>query len=161
MMTLLRPLGGALAVGLILFAGRAHLRYINSMRHAAERRAKAAEESLGDATEKIETLESQMKLILAEVEKQREDMVRVSKEQQAASTDMRKIKDVFARHDFRKLLEKKPGLVSRVVNRGTRRILGMFECASTLEGCPEDPAPSEPSGGDNSPGSRADPNESR
>lgn len=48
-----------------------------------------------------------------------------------ASSETRRLNNVFARHDMERLSLAKPGLIERRINRGTADVLGMFERETT------------------------------
>ena len=52
-----------------------------------------------------------------------------------AAAMMRKVDDIFAKHDFQNLLSERPDSIERIVNSGTADVLRMFECATTPGGC--------------------------
>lgn len=54
---------------------------------------------------------------------------------ETATKQLRKMNDVFAKHDFQKLLDRKPGLIINRVNDGIADINRMFECATARGGC--------------------------
>lgn len=59
----------------------------------------------------------------------------LAKFQTEAGRTLRKMNDVFAKHDFQKLLDKKPGLVIRRVNNAIADINRMFECETDSSRC--------------------------
>lgn len=50
--------------------------------------------------------------------------------QQDASTEIRRLNDVFAGHDLEALARARPGLIERRINSGTAAAWRMLECAS-------------------------------
>jgi len=52
-----------------------------------------------------------------------------------ANKERRRLDDIFAKHDFQYLLNKKPGLILNRVNRGERDSKRMLECAASRSGC--------------------------
>lgn len=52
------------------------------------------------------------------------EMTEISRQ---ASSETRRLNNVFARHDMERLSLAKPGLIERRINRGTADVLGMFE----------------------------------
>ncbi len=61
----------------------------------------------------------------------------LSSVQSAASRRLEEIDDVFAKHDFQRLLDAKPGLILRRVNSGSRNNQRMFECATARTSDPD------------------------
>lgn len=47
-----------------------------------------------------------------------------------AGADTRRLEDLFSRHDLSALVQRKPGLIERRLNAGTRAANGLLECAS-------------------------------
>jgi hypothetical protein len=66
--------------------------------------------------------------------------------QQSASAQMRRLNDVFAKHDLEALSIARPGLIERRINGGTASALRVLECATgggadcAAEGRPADDA---------------------
>ena len=59
-----------------------------------------------------------------------------------ARLQMMELQNLFNTHDFRKLVDQKPGLPERRINRGTRRANLVLECASGRPtGCPDSSPP--------------------
>lgn len=56
-----------------------------------------------------------------------------------AAKETRRLNDIFARHDLTELARRKPGLIERRINSGTRAAGRMLECASGARGadCPD------------------------
>ena len=55
-----------------------------------------------------------------------------------AGKQLKKMNDVFAKHDLQKLLDKKPGLVIKSVNNGIADLDDKFVCATSPSGCEAD-----------------------
>lgn len=78
------------------------------------------------------------------LDRQQATMEQFAKMTEEASRTIRRINDVFSSHDFQNLLNKKPGLIVRRVNDGTRDTLRMFECATRPGGrCRAEAAPAD------------------
>lgn len=66
-----------------------------------------------------------------DAEKQiRQDIQDLTKAQQDATAETRRLNDVLSKHDLSKLAGAKPALVEHAVNAGTARSLQLLECAS-------------------------------
>lgn len=65
-------------------------------------------------------------------------MEALAEQNQLASTELRRLQDVFSRHDLNALALRRPGLIERRIDLGTARINRMLECAtgSPGEDCP-------------------------
>lgn len=75
-----------------------------------------------DRIDRIEfSLENQQRLI-----------TEASANSRLAQQDLRRIEDVFSRHDFQYLLDKKPGLIVRRVNSGTVTAFELLECETDI-----------------------------
>lgn len=62
----------------------------------------------------------------------------LAKFQTEAGRTLQRMNDVFAKHDFQKLLDKKPGLIIRRVNNAIADINRMFECETDSSRCSGD-----------------------
>lgn len=62
-----------------------------------------------------------------ELQKKVEESIQVSNE---AQNELRRITNVFAKHNFTELSRRKPGLIERRINTGTDSSIRMLECAS-------------------------------
>lgn len=58
---------------------------------------------------------------------------------QKARADRQYMSEVFGNHDFKKLLESKPGLVGKRMRDASRRVLQQLQDAANAPGAPEDP----------------------
>ena len=53
---------------------------------------------------------------------------------EAARAELRRLNDIFSRHDFTLLARAKPGLIERRINDGTDRVFSVFVCETTTPG---------------------------
>lgn len=81
------------------------------------------QQTIDDAVGAIEEWREQM----TRLQGQLTELARV---QQEATSETRRLNDVFARHDLARLARARPGLVERRVNSGTADALRMLEVAS-------------------------------
>ena len=65
-------------------------------------------------------------------------MEALREQNQLASTELRRLQDVFSRHDLNALALRRPGLIEQRIDTGTARINRMLECATGSAGddCP-------------------------
>ena len=91
-----------------------------------------------------EVITEHIDAVTQRVQENSEKLTSLLEQQRKASQQLRRIDDVFAKHNLEALLEAHPGMVTDSVNSGTRSTLRMLECASGGDcgGGPAQPSPS-------------------
>jgi hypothetical protein len=120
----------ALAIGSSIYLGYAH--YTDLLEANSVLRENNVKLEVSVALQK-DAMEAQRDAIYTWETSQRELLERVDELQQtatSAATETRRLNDIFAKHDFTDLARRKPGLIERRVNTGTRDLQRMLECAS-------------------------------
>lgn len=81
-----------------------------------------------DAT--IKSLEGAITEWADQAKKMQATLEELSRVQQEATAQQRRLNDVLGKHDLERLSEAKPVLIERRINSGTADVFRMFECAT-------------------------------
>lgn len=124
-------------VAALLAIGAFYLHYQNLVATRDELKAEQVrlEADLASSQQSVELALIRLNDMSASIAQQQTRLNALSAQQVEASTQIRRINDVFSQHDFQGLLNRKPGLVVPRVNSGTADTFRMFECTTAVDGC--------------------------
>lgn len=78
----------------------------------------------------LATAETANKLQSDQVEKFQQQIIKISAEREESRKQVEYVRNLFQGHDFRMLLEKKPGLIEKRMIKATAKVLGELEEAT-------------------------------
>lgn len=121
-----KSLGAVAITGVLMYGGKLVFNiYDNTMTRI---------DNLGKTNAALAEQRAQDRLVLdlqqEEIERAKADAVELRRVAQQASSEVRRLQDVFANTDFEDLARNRPEAIERRVNAGTERMLALLECAS-------------------------------
>ena len=121
-----KSLGAVAITGLLMYGGKlVYDIYDNTMTRI---------DKLGETNAALAEQRAQDRLVLdlqqEEIQRAKDDAVELRRVAQQASSEMRRLQNVFANTDFEDLARNRPEAIERRINDGTERLLTLLECAS-------------------------------
>jgi len=117
-------IGAVLGVGLIVVSGAFKLYYDKTEAEKAALRGELQQAISNQAILEGE-IENQNETIEEQLAKEKENFAKISQlteAARAAETEVTTIRQAFARHNLGNLSIKKPGLIERIINKGTVKV---------------------------------------
>lgn len=126
--------GGLLVVLAALYLGYNHyqglLDEVETL-NADNATLEAALETQRAATQSLQAAVEEWRESAAEYERR---LVELQESETNARAELRRLNDIFSRHDLTRLARARPGLIESRINDGTERVLGLLECETTTPG---------------------------
>lgn len=143
------------AVALIIYLGYNHYTGLVADLETARINQSKLETAVETQKLTIDTMASAITEWEAHSKQMQATMGALAEAQQEATVYQRKLANVFAKHDLKKLSAAKPALVERAINRGTADVFSMFRNETTRGGVRPGAGAASPGGSDASPGASA------